>query len=81
MGVKRLERMRISAIQVLLLLLLLFLRPQIPRGIRQQPITKRECVPRGWPTLRATRPLRIEGEKMAEDAESNIAIRFVHEND
>ena len=25
----------------------LFLRPQIPRGIRQQPITWRECVPRG----------------------------------
>ena len=25
----------------------LFLRPQIPRGIRQQPITERECVPRG----------------------------------
>ena len=25
----------------------LFLRPQIPMGIRQQPITERECVPRG----------------------------------
>ena len=25
--------------------------------------------------------LRIEAEKMAEDAESNIAIRFVDEND
>ena len=34
----------------------LFLRPQIPRGVRQQPITQRECVPRGLPTLRATRP-------------------------
>ena len=37
--------------------------------------------PRGWPTLRATRPSRIEAEKMAEDSESDIAIRFVHEND
>ena len=35
-----------------------------------------------WMThARATRPSRIEAEKLAEDAESNIAIRFVYEND
>ena len=41
----------------------LFLRPQIPKGIRKQSITWRECVPRGWPTLRATRPSRIDAEQ------------------
>ena len=31
--------------------------------------------------LRTTRPSRIDAEQMAEDAESDIAIRFVDEND
>ena len=34
-----------------------------------------------WPTFRATRPSRIDAEKMAEDADNDIAICFVDEND
>ena len=32
-------------------------------------------------TLRATRPSRIDAEKVGEDAERDTAIRFVDEND
>ena len=42
----------------------LFLRHTDSKGdYRQQPTTLRECVPRGWPTLRTTRPSRIDAEK------------------
>ena len=55
----------------------LFLRAQTvdPKGIIQQPITWRECVPRGWPHLKLTQ------SKIEKDVGSNIAIRFVGEND
>ena len=59
----------------------LFLEPQIPRGIGQQPITQRECIPRGRPTLEPRVLHELTRNKMGEDAESDFAIPFVDEND
>ena len=59
----------------------LFLRPQIPRGIRQQPSTRNTFAyvidPRSEPRVLH----ELLQNKMAEDAESDIAICFVDEND
>ena len=59
----------------------LFLRPQIPRGIRQQPITKRNVFSVDDPRSEPRVLHELLQNKMAEDAESDIAICFVDEND
>ena len=57
----------------------LFLRPQIPRGIRQQPIISANVFRVDDPRSELRVLHELTQNKMAEDAESDVAIRFVDE--